>query len=74
MEEFIKSMNTLRLANKNKWYTFTGVISGRNITIKGFGTWLQVYRIDGINHAGLMGISVKEFKQALADGYTLGDI
>ena len=63
--EFVKTVNALRLANKNKWYTLQGTVNGCNFEIKGFGTWLQVISVNGINCANCMEQSVAEFKHHL---------
>ena len=65
MNELTKKINQLRLNNKNKWYYYTGIFEGKTIELKAFGTWLQIYKIDGVNHSGLMDISIKEFKNTL---------
>lgn len=63
--EFVKTVNALRLTNKNKWYTLQGTVNGCNFEIKGFSTWLQVMSVNGINCANCMEQSVTEFKQHL---------
>lgn len=63
--DFVKEMTKLKNANKNKWYTFTGTIDGKNIQLKGYGTWLQIYKVDGIDYGNAMEASVKAFKEAL---------
>ena len=63
--EFVKTVNRLRLDSKNKWYTLTGTVNGCNFEIKGFGTWLQVISVNGINCANCMEQSVTEFKKHL---------
>ncbi len=68
MQEFIKTVNQLRLKNKNNWYTFRGIVENKVITIKGFNTWLQVYNVDGIRQNTCMDITVKEFKNTLREG------
>ena len=64
-KEFIKTVNSLRLANKNKWYTLHGTVNGCSFAIKGFGTWLQVISVNGINCANCMDQNVTEFKKHL---------
>ena len=64
-KEFVKMVNSTRLANKNKWYTLSGEVNGCNFEVKGFGTWLQVMSVNGINCANCMDQSVTEFKQHL---------
>ena len=63
--DFVKTVNKLRLDNKNKWYTLTGTVNGCNFEIKGFGTWLQVMRVAGCNAPNCMEQSITEFKQHL---------
>lgn len=63
--EFVKTVNALRLANKGKRYTLQGTVNGVDFQIKGFGTWLQVISVNGINCANCMEQSVAEFKQHL---------
>ena len=65
--EFVKNVNALRLANKNKWYTLQGTVNNVDFQIKGYGTWLQVFNICGINGSNVMEQSVKEYKQHLTD-------
>ncbi len=63
--EFVKTINSLRLANKNSWYALTGTVNGKKYRVKGFKTWLQILEIDSIKHGGNMDISVKDFKAQL---------
>ena len=63
--EFVNTVNKLRLDNKNKWYALAGTVNDCNFEIKGFGTWLQVISVNGINCANCMEQSVTEFKQHL---------
>ena len=65
-DEFVKTINSLRLANKNQWYALIGTVNGKQYKIKGYKTWLQLFIIDGISHNGNMDISVKDFKEKLA--------
>lgn len=62
MNETTKVINDLRKMNKDKWYFITLMDSKDNlIEVKGYNTWLQILRINGINHASPMDISVKAF-------------
>lgn len=63
--EFIKQINTKRKAIKNEWYYIHTEFNNKNIIIKGFGTWLQVFTIDGIDYTNGMDNSVKEFNKHL---------
>lgn len=65
-EQFINTVNSLRKANKGKWYFLSATVEDQKyIEVKGFDTWLQVYRVNGINYSGLMDISVKDFLKTL---------
>ena len=64
----IKVLNDTRKANKGRWYS--GCIvddAGRSIEYKGYNTWLQIFRIDGVTHSSLMDISVKQFNEFLSE-------
>jgi len=64
-EEFIKDINKLRRASKNKWYAWTGEVDGVPIKIKAFGTWVQVLLIPPWKDSGPMDCSVKVFTEYL---------
>ena len=64
-KEFVKEINALRKKAGSSWYTYTGNVIGKEVKLKGYQTWLQVYEVDGVDHSTNMEISVKEFKQKL---------
>ena len=64
-DEFVKQINSLRLQNKNKWYTYQGTVNNKTVALKGYGTWLQILRVDGLTFPTVADISVTEFKQVL---------
>lgn len=71
-EEFVKYVNKLRLEKTkdpvSRWYESQGTIHGKPYQIKGFKTWLQILRIDGIRHGGQMhDINVTGFKNELRE-------
>ena len=70
MENFIKTINKLRLNNKNGWYYFNEIVNGKDIKIKGYNTWLQILKIDDISFPTTMNNSVKDFKKELSTAYT----
>ena len=51
-----------QLINKKRrtggWYSFNGNVEGKSVQLKGFGTWLQRYVVDGINFDSPMDIKV----------------
>lgn len=65
--EFVKTVNTLRLQNKGKWYVWQGTVNNKVVQIKGFNTWLQIFRIDGLSVPTCSDISVTDFKKLLSD-------
>ena len=67
--EFITAINKARLANKNQWYVFNGVINNCTVKIKGYGTWLQILEVNGFYNGGCPDINVKRFKEVLANAY-----
>ena len=65
-QEFIKTVNALRLANKGSWYQWCGEVNNRNVSLKGYDTWVQRLKVDDVIHSGNMEVSVKEFKEFLS--------
>ncbi len=65
--DFVKTLNTLRLQNKGKWYTWVGTVNNKTVQIKGYATWLQVFKIDGFIVPTCSDISVSDFKKLLSD-------
>ena len=65
-EDFIKEVNTIRLSNKDKWYSWAGMVNGYEVSLKAFNTWVQVINIGMIKESGPMDCTPKEFKQFLA--------
>jgi hypothetical protein len=68
IQEFVKTINALRLANKNGWYIWQGEVNNKVVNIKGYGTWLQIFTVDGLRQNTIADISVAEFKQELLNG------
>jgi len=66
--EFIDAVNKLRLSAKNKWYMSEYNVNGKQVRIKGYNTWLQIFRVEGARQNTLMDISVMEFKNTLKQG------
>ena len=70
-EEFIKSVNANRLANKGSWWGWTGSIGNHEVRIKAYGTWVQRLQAGPgkFNDSGPAECSVKVFKEYLASIY-----
>ena len=67
-DQFVTHVNQLRKDNKNNWYWFTGKVNNKNVRLKGYNTWLQIFEIEGLRLSCGMDVSVKEFKQSLEKG------
>lgn len=65
--DFIKTVNSLRLANKNSWYSWQGIVNDKTVRLKGYKTWLQVFEVNGLCVPTVMDISVSDFKKLLSD-------
>ena len=65
-QEFIKTVNTLRLENKNSWYQWYGKVNNYDVSLKGYDTWVQRLKVDDTIYGGNMDVSVKEFKEFLS--------
>lgn len=67
-EDFVKAINAARLANKNKWIVYVGTVNGKAVEMKSWNTgYLQILRVDGINHAPPMDINVTGWKDAIRE-------
>lgn len=61
-QDFMKEINALRLANKGKWYTWQGTVNDKEVSLKGYNTWLQILRVNGLQCGNCSDKSVKDFK------------
>lgn len=66
-EDFIKEVNTIRLSNKDKWYTWNGMVNGYEVSLKAFNTWVQIIHVGMIKDSGPMDCTPTEFKQFLSN-------
>lgn len=64
--DFVKTVNKLRLDNKNKWYYLVGTVNGKDFKLKGFGTWLQIFKVNNWDCSNVMEQSVGDYKKHLA--------
>lgn len=69
-DTFVTLINNARKENKNRWYGFAGTVAGKKVVLKGIGTWLQQYIVDGLNRPSGMDISVKQFNADLIRPFT----
>ena len=66
-DEFVKEINTIRMANKEKWFTWSGMVNGYEVSLKAFNTWVQVIKVGMVKESGPMDCTPKEFKKFLSD-------
>ena len=65
--DFIKTINSLRLANKNSWYMWQGIVENKTVRLKAYKTWLQIFEVEGLRVPTVSDISVSDFKKLLSD-------
>jgi hypothetical protein len=64
-EHFVTLINNARKANKNEWYGFAGNVEGKEVIVKGIGTWLQRFAVGDLYQPGGMDIPVRDFLENL---------
>lgn len=72
IQDFIKTINKLRLDSKiskysSEWYAWTGIVEGKNVSLKGYKTWLQRLTVNNIEHGAGADLTTKEFKTVLEE-------
>lgn len=74
INEFAIKLDSIRKQNKNKWYYLTEELSnGLAIQIKGFNTWLQIFRINGLEQGLPMDMPVKTYRNKVLECLTNAD-
>lgn len=68
--QFRDMINKMRLANRERWFQWTGEVNGKRVELKCFNTWLQIFRIDGLQQITTMDITPTAFKTALLAPFT----
>ena len=61
VETAITRINKLRRFNVGRWYYFEGNVEGKQVAIKGYGTWLQVFKVEGADVSNTPDGKVSEF-------------
>ena len=64
-QEFVKTVNNIRLGNKGVWYQWKGEVNGKQVALKAYDTWVQRLNVDDVAHSSSMDNNVKEFKAFL---------
>lgn len=63
LKEFVTEVNKVRRANKNSWWSWSGVVNGESVTIKAYSTWVQRMDVDGMSSTGPHDCTVGEFNK-----------
>jgi hypothetical protein len=65
--EAIKEINRLRRQGGKwgDWYFFVNIVEGKTVEVKGYKTWLQICRINGLNLPSPADIPVSSFNAHL---------
>ena len=66
-EEFAKIINKLRINNKNNWYAWKGNVNGHQVSLKGYNTWLQRFKVNEVEQCLPMEMSIITFKTELTN-------
>ena len=66
---FVKLINDTRKGKKDRWYAFVGNVEGRSVSLKGFNTTLQIFKVEGLQQNTVSDISVSEFKKTLLNPF-----
>ena len=66
--EALKLINKIRLTNNNKWYFIELTHNNRVYQMKGFGTWLQVFKLNlkfnpSVDYSNAMDQTIKQYKK-----------
>lgn len=69
-QEFLKEVLALRKQSKRGWYAGTWLVNGKEVQIKGYNTWLQIFRVDGLTIPTSMGQNVGQMRETLLKGVT----
>ena len=63
---FVAALNKARRQNKGQWISYVGNVAGRSVSIKSFDTgFLQILRVDGIDHGGYYDQKVGDWKNTI---------
>lgn len=62
IDDFIEELNKLRLRNKDKWVFVSVSVGDKHISIKFYNMFLQIFRINNVDHGGCEFKRVKDWK------------
>lgn len=61
--DFNDKVNKMR--KQLSWYSLIEEVDGKHVELEGYHTWLQIYRIDGVDYSNYCDRSVKQFNDDL---------
>lgn len=64
VDQFVMEINKLRKSTK-AWYQWIGEANGHHVELKGFGTGIQIMRVDNLKSTGPMDAPVSKFQAFL---------
>ncbi len=71
VDVFVDAINKARLANKNSWITYDGLVAGKALRMKNWNTgYLQIFEVDGIKHSAPMDMKVGQWKDFIQKALT----
>ncbi len=60
---FVADLNKARLANRQRWIVYTGMVQGVEVEMKTYDTgYLQILRVNGLNIPGVMDMKPTAWK------------
>ncbi len=71
-DDFVKQVNKHRLSNKNRWYQVCATVDGKQVKIKAFGTWLQIFLVGDFSYSNSMDETPTQFKRSLIAPFNRG--
>ena len=64
-QDFISTINKLRLSSKNNWYAWEGTVNNKTVQLKGYNTYIQICIVNGKHCSDRLNLNVKHFKENL---------
>lgn len=67
-KQFVDALNKARLENRHKWIVYVGMVCDRKVEIKTYDhTYLQIFKVDGLNDPPAMDIKVTVWKNYILE-------
>lgn len=51
--QFVTIVNELRRSHKNQWIWWNGIVNNKQIRLKFYNLWNQLFKVDSIDYAGV---------------------